>query len=88
MVGFRTMYAGYDFASGFTAINQNMFVNALDNATFTESIEKENTPFSTWEFPNKVIKLQVRGHCDLYCMPVDKDVILTAWDDSSLANYV
>lgn len=82
------MYGGYGYADGFTAVNQNMLVNALSKSTITESVDKNETPFNTWSFPDRVIKLEVHGHCDLYCMPVDKDVILTVWDDESLGHSV
>jgi hypothetical protein len=72
-------YGGYSYSDGFTAVDQNMLVNALANSTYTESVEKSETPFSTWEFPERVIEVHIHGHCNLYCMPVDKDVILTTW---------
>jgi len=81
-------YGGYSYSDGFTAVDQNMLVNALANSTYTESVEKSETPFSTWEFPERVIEVHIHGHCNLYCMPVDKDVILTTWGDESLGHSV
>lgn len=77
-------YATYDNYDGLTIIKPAMLTAGLDKATTVTETEISNTPFSTWEFPRKVLRVHINGHCDLFAMPVRKDIILTAWGDKSL----
>lgn len=81
-------YASYDFSDDFEAVDQNMITSALDRSTIIESVDKDNTPFSDWKYPDQVIAIECSYHCDIYCMPVSKNVILTVLGDKSLGHSV
>lgn len=77
-------YGTYDFIDDMIPVKPGMLTTALNNASTVTETEVSETPFSTWNFPEKVLRVNIKAHCDLYAMPVTKDVILTAWGDKSL----
>lgn len=77
-------YGLYDEYEGLKVVKPSNLTSALSKASVVTETEISDTPFSTWEFPRKVLRIQIKGHCDLFAMPVAKDIILTAWGDKSL----
>lgn len=70
------------------AISTSELVHTLDRAHDVSQIKYTDTPFSTWEFPNKAIKILIQSHTNAYALPVTDNTILTAYGDTSLKHGV
>jgi hypothetical protein len=70
------------------AISKHELVHTLDRAHDISQIKYTDTPFSTWEFPDKAIKILIKSHTNAYALPVTDDTILTAYRDTSLKHGV
>lgn len=80
------IYATFDEIESVSAVSPPMLANALDNSTVVELVDTEETPFESWTFPQRVISIDIQGHSNLHAMPVDRDVVLTAWADPTLGH--
>jgi len=77
-------YGTYKKTDGVTPVSPKMITNAITKSNTSERISPDATPFSDWNIPKKVIRVCVRGHADLFVMPVTDSILLTEWEDRSL----